>query len=86
MGMHIELKVIYHVTPYKDNTNDIIFSTVQAEDEYEKIFLNGLIVPEKEEEDYPPALTAPDPTVDVSLDWSKRGLVSSVKSQVILHV
>lgn len=53
-----------------------------AEDEYEKIYLTGLIVPEdKEEEEYPPALTEPDPTAEVSLDWSKRGLVSSVKNQ-----
>ena len=54
---------------------------IQAEDEYEKIYLTGLIVP-AEEEEYPPALTEPDPQADVSLDWSKRGLVSSVKNQV----
>ena len=56
--------------------------TMQAEDEYEKIYLTGLLVPEEGVEEYPPALTEPDPMADVFLDWSRRGLVSSVKSQV----
>lgn len=65
-------------TSYFVGEND--FSDL-AEDEYEKIYLTGLLVHEEGVEEYPPALTEPDPMADVFLDWSRRGLVSSVKSQ-----
>ncbi|XP_045172428.2 procathepsin L-like [Mercenaria mercenaria] len=51
-----------------------------AEDEFEKTYLRCLILPEVEEE-YPEALTEPDPEAPNQLDWRKRGFVSSVKNQ-----
>ena len=50
------------------------------------MLLTGIIMPDPEEEEYPPALTDPDPLVEASLDWSQRGLVSSVKNQVTIRV
>ncbi|XP_045171276.2 procathepsin L-like [Mercenaria mercenaria] len=51
-----------------------------AEDEFEEIYLRGLILPEVEEE-YPKALTEPDPEAPLEMDWRRHGLVSNVKNQ-----
>ncbi|XP_060589694.1 procathepsin L-like [Ruditapes philippinarum] len=52
-----------------------------ADDEFEKTYLRGLIVPEGEENDYPEGLTEPDVQLPRELDWRVQGLVSSVKNQ-----
>ncbi|KAH3798685.1 hypothetical protein DPMN_152287 [Dreissena polymorpha] len=54
----------------------------QAEDEFEKTMLRGLIVPEEGVEDYPEALTEPDHNAPLEVDWRQRGVVTPVKDQV----
>jgi len=57
---------------------------LQAEDEFQKKYLSGLVIPPEalDVSSYPPALTEPDPEAELEIDWRSRGVVTPIKNQV----